>query len=86
MSESSYEFLGKRIWQLQAVSVGRLSVTGGGQHLRMGHSLWASFFGTAWLACYFWERVVTVGGKQPDLKDGDSSLSQPEAAVQGCSC
>lgn len=39
MSESSYEFLGKKIWQWQAVSVGRLHVAGGGQHLVVPWSL-----------------------------------------------
>lgn len=52
MSESSYEFLGKRIWQWQAVLAGRPCVAGGGQHLAV---LWAlpgaepSVNGAAWL-------------------------------------
>lgn len=34
-SASNSEFLGKRIWQSQAVSAGRLSIAGEGQHLCM---------------------------------------------------
>ena len=52
MSESSYEFLGKRIWQWQAVSAGRLHVTGGGQHFAVPQALPAaepSVNGAAWL-------------------------------------
>jgi len=41
MSESSYEFLGKRIWQWQAVLAGRLRVAGGGQHLAVPWALLA---------------------------------------------
>lgn len=32
-SASNSEFLGKRIWQSRALSVGRLGIAGGGQHL-----------------------------------------------------
>lgn len=52
MSESSYEFLGKRIWQWQAVSAGRLRVGGGGQHLAVPWALLGaepSVNGAVWL-------------------------------------